>query len=68
MGVNAQSEVGALVENLFRRESGKLTASLTRYFGSAHLAQKKAIDERESAGECKEEMEMYFVGRSHAEG
>jgi len=26
-----------MVENLFRRESGKLTAALTRFFGSAHL-------------------------------
>ncbi len=30
-------EVRPLVENLFRRESGRLTASLTRFFGSKHL-------------------------------
>lgn len=29
--------VQPLVENLFRRESGRLTASLTRFFGSRHL-------------------------------
>lgn len=33
----APNEVGPLVEHLFRRESGKLTAALTRFFGSAHL-------------------------------
>lgn len=32
-----QHEVGPLVESLFRRESGRLTAALTRFFGSAHL-------------------------------
>lgn len=30
-------QVGPLVEHLFRRESGRLTAALTRFFGSAHL-------------------------------
>jgi RNA polymerase sigma factor (sigma-70 family) len=30
-------EVRPLVEHLFRRESGRLTASLTRFFGSKHL-------------------------------
>ncbi|MBP7513844.1 MAG: sigma-70 family RNA polymerase sigma factor [Flavobacteriales bacterium] len=30
-------QVGPLVENLFRRESGRLTAAITRFFGSAHL-------------------------------
>lgn len=30
-------EVRPLVEDLFRRESGRLVASLTRFFGSAHL-------------------------------
>ncbi|MCC7501783.1 MAG: tetratricopeptide repeat protein [Flavobacteriales bacterium] len=33
----ASGAVGPLVENLFRRESGRLTAALTRFFGSAHL-------------------------------
>lgn len=32
-----QGNVGPLVEDLFRRESGRLTAMLTRFFGSAHL-------------------------------
>lgn len=31
------SEVRPLVEKLFRRESGRLTALLTRFFGSEHL-------------------------------
>jgi RNA polymerase sigma factor (sigma-70 family) len=33
----ASSDVQPLVENLFRRESGKLTSALTRFFGTKHL-------------------------------
>ena len=37
MGHDAAPHVQPLIENLFRRESGRLTASLTRFFGSRHL-------------------------------
>ena len=32
-----KGDVQPLIEHLFRRESGRLTASLTRFFGSRHL-------------------------------
>ncbi|MFZ1689387.1 MAG: sigma-70 family RNA polymerase sigma factor [Flavobacteriales bacterium] len=36
-GDTEREQVQPLIENLFRRESGKLTASLTRFFGAKHL-------------------------------
>lgn len=37
MSAQRPPAIQPLVENLFRRESGRLTASLTRFFGSKHL-------------------------------
>ncbi|QQR86046.1 MAG: hypothetical protein IPJ76_15775 [Flavobacteriales bacterium] len=37
MSAPLATDVQPLVENLFRREAGKLTSALTRFFGSNHL-------------------------------